>query len=275
MLLQHSIFFLMIRRPPRSTLFPYTTLFRSRAYLHAWQVSDEPLFRRVCEETLDWALRELRQEEGAFASALDADSEGVEGKFYVWTPGEMVSVLGEERGRTALAYFGLTGSANFEGRWNPVRAAPDPPDLAEIKRELYAARARRVWPGLDDKRLTAWNALTISALADAGAVLRREDYVDAARACACFLLTEMRDPEGRLLRSYNRGRAKIPAFLEDHAFLLEALLTLYEATFEPRWFGEAEALAGVLVERFGDPEHGGFLDRKSTRLNSSHANISY
>ena len=237
----------------------YDNALLARAYLHAWQVSDEPLFRRVCEETLDWAIRELRQDEGGFASALDADSEGVEGKFYVWTPDEMVAVLGEERGRTATEHFGLTRPPNFEGRWNPIRATSDPPDLAGVKRELYAARARRVWPGLDDKRLTAWNALMIGALADAGAVLARKDYLDAARACATFLLRDMRDADGRLLRTYNRGRAKIPAFLEDHAFLLDALLTLYEATFEPRWFGEAEALAGVIVERFGDPERGGFF----------------
>jgi uncharacterized protein len=119
-------------------------------------------------------------------------------------------------------------------------------------------REQRVRPGLDDKRLTAWNALMISALADAGAALEREDYVDAAVRAAEFLLRDLRDDDGRLLRTYNRGRAKQPAFLEDHAFLLEALLDLYSATFDPRWFGEAERLAGELVERFGDPEYGGF-----------------
>src|SRR5215213_3402376 len=149
----------------------YDNALLARAYLHAWQASGEPLFRRVCEETLDWVLRELRQEEGAFASALDADSEGEEGRFYVWTPGEMAAVLGEERARVALEHFGLTGPANFEGRWIPVRATPDPPDLATLKRDLYEVRARRVWPGLDDKRLTAWNALAISAFAEAGAAL--------------------------------------------------------------------------------------------------------
>ncbi len=171
----------------------------------------------------------------------------------------MLDVLGEERGRVAIASFGLDRAPNFEGRWVPVRATPDPAGLAELKAELYAARAQRVWPGLDDKRLTAWNALIISALAEAGAVLEREDYLAAARDAADFVLREMRDADGRLLRTYNNGRAKIGGFLEDHAFLLEALLTLYESTFEPRWFQEALALAGVLVERFADTEQGGFF----------------
>jgi uncharacterized protein YyaL (SSP411 family) len=117
----------------------------------------------------------------------------------------------------------------------------------------------RVWPGLDDKRLAGWNALMISALADAGAVLGRDDFLDAARAAADFVLTRMRDEDGRLLRTFNAGQAKLNAYLEDHAFLLEALLDLYEATFEPRWFAEARALADAIVARFADPENGGFF----------------
>jgi len=124
---------------------------------------------------------------------------------------------------------------------------------------LLAKRAERVRPGLDDKRLTAWNALMISALAEAGAVFERSDYVDAAGRAAGFVLDEMRDDDGRLLRTYNAGEAKLNAYLEDHAFLLEALITLYEATFEPRWFHAARALADTMIERFGDPEHGGFF----------------
>ncbi len=236
----------------------YDNALLARAYLHGWQVSDEPLLRRVCEETLDWMLRELRQDEGGFASALDADSEGVEGKFYVWTPDQMRAVLGDERGDVAIRYFGLDRPPNHEGAWNPIRAASDPPERAEIRARLYENRAQRVWPGLDDKRLCSWNALAISALADAGAVLGRQDYLEAAVACAEFVERDLRDDTGRLLRTYNRGRAKIGAFLEDHAFLLEALLTLYEATFDPRWFARARELAGTIVARFGDPEHGGF-----------------
>ena len=238
----------------------YDNALLARAYLHGWQVSGDALLRRVCEETCDWMLRELRQEEGGFASALDADSEGVEGKFYVWTPEQMREALGPELGEVAIRHFGLDGPPNFEGAaWNPVRATSDPPERDEIRGRLYDARARRVWPGLDDKRLCAWNALAISALAEAGAVLERPDYVAAAAGCADFVLRDLRDADGRLLRTYNRGQAKIGAFLEDHGYLLEALLTLYEATFEPRYFEEAVALAGTLVERFGDPEHGGFF----------------
>jgi uncharacterized protein YyaL (SSP411 family) len=120
------------------------------------------------------------------------------------------------------------------------------------------ARAKRVWPSLDDKRLTSWNALTIAALAEAGAVLGRDDYLDAARHCANFILDSLRDPNGRLLRTYKDGKAHLNAYLEDHAFLLEALLTLYESTFEQRWFDEAKSLAGTTIANFSDPERGAF-----------------
>src|SRR5215218_2864407 len=237
----------------------YDNALLARAYLHAWQVSRESLFARVTTETLDWALRELRQEEGGFASALDADSEGVEGKFYVWTPDEVRDALPEDLAVVALEHFGIAPGGNFEGKSIPVRATRDPERLAEIKAGLLAARERRVRPGLDDKRLTAWNALMISALAEAGAVLGRADYVAAAVAAAEFLARDMRDADGRWLRTYNRGRAKIPAYLEDHAFLLEASLTLYEATFDDRWFAQARALADEIIERFADRERGGFF----------------
>jgi len=131
--------------------------------------------------------------------------------------------------------------------------------LAEARRALLAARGERVWPGLDDKRLASWNALAIAAFADAGAALGSEDYLDAAREAAGFVLGSMRDEQGRLLRTYKDGRARLNAYLEDHAFLLEALLTLYEATFEQRWFDEARALAETMIERFGDSERGGFF----------------
>ena len=237
----------------------YDNALLARAYLHAWQVSGEPLFERVCRETLDWALAELRQEEGGFASALDADSEGVEGKFYVWTLAEVHELLGDELGTEAIEHFGMTERGNFEGANIPVRATPDPPHRDELRSRLYRARARRVWPGLDDKRLTGWNALMVSALADAAAAFDDAIYRGAAVECAEFLVTRMRDADGRLLRTYNRGEARLRAVLEDHAFLLEALLTLYEATFDPRWFAEARALADTIIERFGDTEHGGFF----------------
>jgi len=240
----------------------YDNALLARAYLHGWQVSGDPLLRQTCTETLDWALRELRGPEGGFASALDADSEGVEGKFYVWTPHELRAALGDERlYEVAVAQWGVTEPGNFEGRSILVRAGSDddPPELPEIKRRLMAARDQRVRPGLDDKRLTAWNALMLTALAEAGAVLERADYLDAARACADFLLRELRTDDGRLLRTWKAGRARLAGYLEDHAFLLQALLTLYEATFEPRCLAEARALADVTIAHFADDERGGFF----------------
>jgi uncharacterized protein YyaL (SSP411 family) len=242
----------------------YDNALLARAYLHGWQVTGDALFRRVCEETLDWALREMRGPEGGFFSALDADSEGVEGKFYVWAVGEMQDALaGEPDADEAIAWFGATDRGNFEGRNIPVRGPGSPERLDDWRRRLYDVRAQRVWPGLDDKRLTSWNALMISALGDAGAVLERSDYLDAASACADFVLRDLRDSEGRLLRTWKDGRAKLNAYLEDHAFLLEALLTLYEASFEARWFAEARALADTMIERFADDGKGGFFETSS------------
>ena len=238
----------------------YDNALLARAYLHGWQVSGEPLLRRVCEETLDWALREMRGPEGGFCSALDADSEGVEGKFYVWTLDELRAALGDEAlFQEAMAFFGATQAGNFEGANVLEGRGPVPERLSDIQAALLAKRSERVRPGLDDKRLTSWNALMISALAQAGAALERPDYVLAAIACAGFLLRDMRDPDGRMLRTWKDDRAHIDAYLEDHAYLLEALLTLYEATFDPRWYAEARAMADTVIERFADDEHGGFF----------------
>jgi uncharacterized protein YyaL (SSP411 family) len=240
----------------------YDNALLARAYLHGWQVIGDPLFRTVCEETLDWMLREMRGLEGGFYSALDADSEGVEGRFYVWTVEQLREILGDDA-EAAIAYFGATETGNFEGANILTRGAEPPERLGKIRRRLYEARAGRVWPGLDDKRLTAWNALAIAALADAGAVLERDDYVDAAARCAEFVLADLRDGDGRLLRTYKDGRAKLNAYLEDHAFLVEALLVLYEATFDPRWFTEARATADSMIARFADEERGGFFETSS------------
>jgi uncharacterized protein YyaL (SSP411 family) len=276
----------------------YDNALLARAYLHGWQASHDassPEGERllgVCRDTLDWVLREMRGPEGGFYSALDADSEGVEGRFYVWTVAELTELLGEDAS-AAIAWLGVTEHGNFEDPHHPQpglnvltdrsdERAPNPVARERIRARLLAAREQRVRPSLDDKRLTSWNALMICALADAGAALTEQRYLDAAIACAEFLQRDMREPtsapagdhdsasardddagpagrRGRLLRTYNHGHAKIDAYLEDHAFLLEALLALFEATCEEHWFHQAVALADELIARFADPDHGGFF----------------
>jgi uncharacterized protein YyaL (SSP411 family) len=236
----------------------YDNALLARAYLHGWQVSGEPRMREVCEQTLDWALREMRGPEGGFCAALDADSEGVEGKFYAWTVSELRETLGSQAA-DAIAYFGATERGNFDGANVLEARGPRPERLAEIRSALLAKRSERIRPGLDDKRLTAWNALMISALAEAGAVLEEPRYLDAATTCAEFVLDELRDGDGHLLRTWKDGQGRLAGYLDDHAYMLEALLALYEATFEERWYAEAVALAAQLQQRFADPERGGFF----------------
>jgi uncharacterized protein len=266
----------------------YDNALLARAYLHGCRVSSEESalpgspacghtdddpdhFARACRDTLDWVLREMQGPEGGFYSALDADSEGVEGRCYVWTVAELRSVLGEDAD-AAITWLGATEEGNFvdphhpEPGWNVLEdRGPRPAqDVRErIRARLLAAREQRVRPRLDDKRLTSWNALTIAALADAGSVLDEPRYLDAAERCAEFVLRELRDTDGRLLRTYSEGRARLGAYLEDHAFLLEALLTLFEATCETRWLDEARALADAMVTRFADPKRGGFFSTAS------------
>jgi uncharacterized protein len=245
----------------------YDNALLARAYLHGWQAMGHERWRRVCEATLDWALREMRGPEGGFHSSLDADSEGQEGRFYVWTTAEVRESLQaaglEADAEDVIAYYGVTEQGNFEGRnILHVPGGPDaeaPERLDESRRALYRDRSRRVWPGKDDKRLASWNALMIAALADAGSALGSAEYLDAAVACAEFVQRDLRDDGGRLLRSYRDGEARLRAYLEDHAYLVEALLTLYEATFDVRWFDAARATADEMIELFADPEQGGFF----------------
>ncbi len=247
----------------------YDNALLARAYLHGYQSSGEPRLEEVCRATLDWALREMRGGEGGFYSALDADSEGVEGRFYVWTLAELHDALGEDA-EAAIAWFGATEEGNFVDPHHPAPGLnvledrgqrPDEASRARIRARLLEVRERRTRPGLDDKRLTSWNALMIAALADAGTTFEEADgrrYLDAAVACAEFVLRDLRDQDGRLLRTYNDGAAKIDAYLEDHAYLLEALIVLFETSCDERWFNEATVLADTLIARFADPEHGGF-----------------
>ncbi len=242
----------------------YDNALLARAYLHGWQRLGHERYRRVCEETLVWALREMRGPEGGFHSALDADSEGEEGRFYLWTPDEIREALGSPGlADEVIAHFGVTETGNFEARnilHVPAGAGAEAPaELDAARRAMYTYRSRRVWPGKDDKRLCSWNALMMGALAEAGAALPCEDYLDAAVACADFIWRDLRDERGRLLRTYKDGRAHLAAYLEDYAYVVEALLSLYEATFDVRWFDRARETADLMIELFADDERGGFF----------------
>jgi uncharacterized protein YyaL (SSP411 family) len=232
-------------------------------YLHAWLALGTPEYRRVAEETLDYVLREMTDPAGGFYSSQDADSEGEEGKFFAWTADEVRAVLGADAG-AAVAYWGLDRGANFEGKnvlWLP--GEPDPERFADARRRLFAAREPRVHPGRDDKVLAAWNGMACLAFAEAGRALGRADYVQAARRNAEFVLGAMRDPDGRLLRTWKAGEAKLKAYLEDHALVARALLAVYEATFERRWLDEARRLGDEILALFWDDGVEGFFDTGS------------
>jgi uncharacterized protein YyaL (SSP411 family) len=240
----------------------YDNALLARAYLHGFQLSGDTTLLDVCHDTLGWALREMRAPEGGFYSALDADSDGVEGDFYVWTTAELKDALGEDAD-VAIRWLGVTEQGNFVDPHHSKPGSnvledrgprPDETVCGRIRERLLELRAQRTRPGLDNKRLTSWNALMIAALAEAG-----DGFATEAMACAEFVLRDLRDEQGRLLRSYNDGQAKIGAYLEDYAFLLEALIALFEATCEEHWLTEATTLADQLVERFSDAEHGGFF----------------
>ncbi len=234
------------------------------AYLEAFQVTKKDFYARIARETLDYVLRDMTSKDGAFHSAEDADSEKIEGKFYVWNPALVKEVLGEKEAGRFMRAFDVTP----EGNWDPHE--PDLPkrqsvlrvledgDFAEAKGKLFEARSKRVRPGLDDKVLTSWNALMVSAMAQAGQVLGEAKYRDAAVRAAAYLLERHRK-DGRLLRTSRLGEAKLDGYLEDHAYLAAAMLDLYEATFDGAWFEEARRLAARAVELFWDEKAGGFF----------------
>ncbi len=257
----------------------------ARAYLHAWQITGQPFYRRIVEETLDFVLRELSDPQGGFYASLDADSEGVEGKFYVWDAAEIEQTLGADWDFFKAAY-GITAAGNWEGRTVLQRALDDSTlsarfalteDLVAVKltechRKLLAVREKRIRPGLDDKVLTAWNGLMLSAFAEAARAFGSGDsmwsppaphapYYQAARRNADFLLREMR-PNGRLRRTWRAGQSSPEVFLEDYAALILGLLDLYETDFDSRWFSAAQELADEMIARFNDPD-GGFFDTPS------------
>jgi uncharacterized protein YyaL (SSP411 family) len=246
----------------------YDNALLTRIYLHAYQVMSDPLYRRVVEETLEYVRREMTAPGGGFYATQDADSEGHEGRFFVWTPGEIRALLGEEAD-FALDYWAVSGGPNFEGRsilWVPR----DPADVAgqhglsegelaaciEAARQvLFEAREARVRPHRDDKIITAWNGLMLTSVAEAARVFERADWLAMAVNCAKFLLGTLRQA-GRLLRTYKDGQAKFNAYLEDYAFLCEGLIELYQSTFDRRWFDEALALTETMLDLFWDDEVG-------------------
>ena len=234
----------------------------ARVYLHAWQVTGNDFYRRITEETLDYVLREMRHEDGGFYSSQDADSEGVEGKFYVWSADEIREALGEEAD-TFMRVYGVSNEGNWEGHniLNLRLAEALDGRIAAARATLYELRSKRIWPGLDDKVLTSWNGLMLAAFAEAGQALSRADYIEAAESNADFLHRTMRRDSGRLFRTWKAGSdAKYNGYLEDYAYLADGLLALYEATFERRWVDWARELAELMLGHFRDTKNGGFFD---------------
>jgi len=234
-----------------------------RLYLHGWLLTREPRFRQTLSETIAYVLRDLRQPGGGTSSAEDADSEGEEGKFYVWTPDQITEVLSEDAG-AAIEWWGVKPQGNFEhgssilNRMHARGLLERPEPIEALRERLLGARAARVRPGLDDKVLTEWNAYLVAALAEAGAACAEPAWVDAAIETAEFLLTHLRRPDGRWLRAWQADAgARHLAYATDHGALVDAFTRLAEATGEARWIAEARAVADALLELFWDDERGG------------------
>ncbi|WP_370099610.1 thioredoxin domain-containing protein [Streptacidiphilus sp. MAP12-20] len=232
-----------------------------RVYLHLWRATGSPLARRVAERTGDFLLRELRTPEGGFASALDADSEGREGAFYVWTPEQLREVLGEDDAARAAELYGVTEGGTFEERASVLQLPGEGQGDEEIRTRLFAAREARPRPARDEKVVAAWNGLAVAALAEAGALLERPDFLDAAVVAAALLLSVHRDEDGRLLRTSRDGTAGPNAgVLEDYGDVAEGLLTLHCVTGDERWLDAAGQLLDVVLTQFTDDSSGALYD---------------
>lgn len=252
----------------------YDNALLALAYIEGFQVTGRNLYARVAKEIFTYILRDMTSPEGGFYSAEDADSEGEEGKFYVWTPAEIKGILGERDGEHYCRLFDITPEGNFEGRSIPNLISAPPFDAAgevglepgestdsiELQRKkLFDARARRVYPYKDDKILTSWNGLMIAALARGAAVFDDVVYGEAAARATEFIFQRMRREDGRLLARYRDGESAYPAYLDDYAFFTWGLLELYQATFEFSYLERALDLAGQMIKLFWDKENGGFF----------------
>ncbi len=254
----------------------YDNALLSRLYLHAYLVTGNPLYRRIVEETLNYVIREMVSPEGGFYSTQDADSEGEEGKFFLWTVAELERVLPAGDVPLFMQYYDVSRRGNFEGKniLHIDETAQAVADRAQISLDeleerlahdralLFNVREQRVKPGRDEKILTSWNGLMLRSFAEAARYLDRPDYLLVATNNAAFLLEKMRK-DGRLLRTYKDGRARLNGYLEDYVFLTDALLALYEASATVRWFSEAHSLMDAAITLFADEQNGGFFDTGS------------
>ena len=240
----------------------YNQALLARVFLHGWQVTGDGRYLQVATETIEYVLRDLRHPAGGLFSAEDADSEGVEGKFYVWRTDEITAALGPDA-PAASAWWGVTAGGNFEGAnilHRPIRGdIRRPDDIERARRRLLELRNTRIRPGLDDKVLTEWNALFVATLAEAGAAAGDSRWVSAAVATAEFLLSQLRRPDGRWLRSWQGGRSQHLAYAGDYAGLIDAFTRLAEATGQARWIIEARSTADGVLELFWDAERGGLF----------------
>jgi uncharacterized protein YyaL (SSP411 family) len=250
----------------------YDNALLARVYLDAYRVTGNRFYRRVTEETLDYVLREMTGPEGGFYSTQDADSEGEEGKFFLWTPEEVAAAAGDHAD-LLLSYFGVTANGNFEGR-NILTAAEDAAFASEhglaledwldirldARRRLYDVRQARIHPGRDEKVLTSWDGMMLRAFAEAGFVFGDERYTAAAVRNADFLLANLIDDGGRVLRTWKDGRARLKGYLEDYAHLIDGLLAVYQATFDLEYLARAIALAHHMLRLFWDDSAQGFFD---------------
>ena len=250
----------------------YDNALLAPTYLEAWQITGEPRYEEVVRETLDYVLREMTQPEGGFYSTQDADSEGEEGKFFVWTADEVSDVLGAETARIFNETYDVTRHGNWEGKSVLNRPRTDATvalrlgikeetlheKLSQARWKLFEIRSRRIAPGRDDKVLANWNGMMIAALAQAGRVLGDARYTSAAEDAAKFVLGTMTDPGGRLLHSYKDGRARFAAYLDDYAAMIDGLVELYQATFDAQWLEAGLRLAASMQRHFADPV-GGFF----------------